>query len=170
MCIRDRISTVWQTKKAGESLRNLETRDDSTCKMSLSEWSDGFDPNSASKNNRGSMHIASFSLLGHKNRNDPNLSFPSTISKDNSNHTDTQRKVYDDLKSLRKHTEFWNGKEFIKVQVAFFLPHRIAQNEQKPPAMDAAMQSAAVVWDGCLHLTICFCPVKHATASDVMML
>ena len=115
------ISTIWQSKKARECLQNLEINDDSTYKILLSEWSDGFDPNSTSKNNRGSIHITSFSLLGHQNRNDHNLSFPSTISNDNSNHIDIRRIVYDDLKNLRKPTEFWIGKEFIKVQVIHFL-------------------------------------------------
>ena len=85
-------------------MQNLEIQDDSTYKILLSEWSDGFDPNGTSKNNRGSIHITSFSLLGHTNRNDPNLSFPSTVSKDNINHIDIRRNVYDDLKSLRKPT------------------------------------------------------------------
>ena len=38
--------------------------------------SDGFDPNGTNKNNRGSIHITTFSLLSSKNSNDPKLSGP----------------------------------------------------------------------------------------------
>jgi hypothetical protein len=57
------VSTAWQSKKAKEALCSLETKDDSTYKILLADWSDGFDPNGTSKNNRGSVHAVTCSLF-----------------------------------------------------------------------------------------------------------
>lgn len=116
----DNVQSIWETKKARECLNNLDPKDNETYKILLHEWSDGFDPGGSNKNNRGSIHITSFSLLAQKNSNDPRLTFPSTISSDKSDHIEIRRIVYEDLYKLRQKTKFYNGKEFINVQVIYF--------------------------------------------------
>ena len=99
----------------------MEIQDDNTYKILLCEWSDGFDPNGMNKNNRRSSHVTSFSIFGKDSRNDPHLSFPATATNDKSNKIELRKKIYDDLKKLREPTRFFNGKQFIFVQVIVFL-------------------------------------------------
>ena len=111
------ISTVWQTKKALEALRSLETKDDSTHKILLADWSDGFDPNGTNKNNRGSVHAITCSLFSEGNRNDRDLSFLVGVSHDKSDHLEVRRAITNDLKALREPTEVFDGTKMMTIQV-----------------------------------------------------
>ena len=108
-------------KKAKKALSSLETKNDSTHKILLADWSDGFDPNGTSKNNRGSVHAITCSLFSEGNRNDRDLSFLVGVSNDKSDHLEVQRAINDDLKALREPTEIFDGTHMIKIQVVHFV-------------------------------------------------
>jgi hypothetical protein len=115
------VSSVWQTKHARKQLETLEPKDDSTHKILVMIWSDGFDPNSNNKNNRGSVHVITFSLFADLNRNDRNLTFVLSVSADKDDHNFILNKLYEDLEKLRQPTEFFDGEKIIKVQVISFV-------------------------------------------------
>ena len=107
----------WQSQRAREILKRHKGND---ChKVLMCEWSDGFDPNRKNKDNRGSVHITTLSLLGYKNHNDRNLSFPITVASNKSDLIEIRRKIYEDIKLLEKPTPFFDGKKVIMIQ--FFL-------------------------------------------------
>ena len=111
------ITTAWQSKKATEALRSLVTKDDSTYKILLADWSDSFDPNGANKNNRGSVHAITCSLLCEDNRNNRDLSFLVGLSNDKSDHMEVRRAMYKDLKELAEPTMVFDGTKMMRIQV-----------------------------------------------------
>ena len=113
---------VWQTEKAKESLCNLENNDSDSCKILPGEWSDGMDPNKRNKGNCGSVHVTSFTMIGHKeNSNDPSPIFPASIDTNNSNQMDSHHMLCEDLCELREPATFFYGAKMMKVQVMHFL-------------------------------------------------
>ena len=101
------VEEIWQTNKAKETLKNLENNDNESHKLLIGEWSDGMDPNGRNKNNRGSVHVTSFTMVGKKeNSNDHNLTFPVSISSDKSNHTEVRQTLCEDTKKPREPTIF----------------------------------------------------------------
>ena len=96
----DGVCCTWQCTKAKEAQRKLEKTDFVCFKALLSEWSDGFDPNGKTKDNRGSVHITSFTLYSEKEQNSQHLSFPVIATPDKSDKNKTRTLVYDDIKQL----------------------------------------------------------------------
>jgi hypothetical protein len=120
-CNGGTVRTAWQSKKASEALKSLPTKDDSTYKILLADWSDSFDPNGTSKSNRGSVHAITCSLLCENNRNNRDLSFLVSLSNDKSNHMEVRRAMYKDLKELAEPTKVFDGTKMIKIQVVHFV-------------------------------------------------
>ena len=91
------VRNVWQTRRAKDCLRSLNVDDDNYYKIFMMEWSDAFDLNGVNKNNRGLVHVTTFSLFDEKHSNDVKLTFPASISNDKNDHREIRNKIHEDL-------------------------------------------------------------------------
>ena len=82
---RNTVGCVWECSRAQQLLKSQNIVESDVNHILMVLWSDGFDPNDT-KDNRGSAHIITFSLLSNTNKNDKNLSFICAVTSDKDDH------------------------------------------------------------------------------------
>lgn len=85
-------------------MNNTENDIDGVSEILITEWHDDFEPNTQSKQNRGSAWILSVTILTTRDiKNSQHYTFPIAIGEKNSSHEDVLSIFYDDIqKSVDK--------------------------------------------------------------------
>lgn len=112
------ISSYWQTKAAEDIFESLECVGSGCGKILLLLWSDGFDPNSSNKSNRGSVKAISMTVLAEDDLNDYRHTFLLCLCREDSDLQEIWTKNFEDLESLRKPQEFFDGENIVRLQHA----------------------------------------------------
>ena len=91
-------SECQQVKNIYEHMNNKDNDIDGVSEILITEWHDDFEPNTQSKQNRGSVWILSVTILSTRDiKNSQHYTFPIAIGEKNSSHEDVLSIFYDDI-------------------------------------------------------------------------
>ena len=110
---------IWKSPHAKKQLQSLLDRNSNSMKAALVKWSDGCDPNTSSKGNRGSVHVCTVTLIS-LNDNDSCYTFLMHMGRKDCNHYKVNKILIEDLKFLRVSKCYYDGNKFNIMQFLEF--------------------------------------------------
>ena len=114
------VGCAWECRRAKQILEIEDKGENDVNNILMVLWSDGFDPNDT-KDNRGSAHIITFTLLSNSNKNDRNLSFICAVSSDKEDHNEIRRRLYEDIADLSTTKSYYDGDSIFKARIFHFI-------------------------------------------------
>ena len=110
---------IWKSPHAKKQLQSIVDRNNNSLKGALVKWSDGCDPNSGSKGNRGSVHVCTVTLFAGENNN-PNFTFLIHVGREDTSHYEVNKALLQDLQFLRVPKLYYDGDNFDTYQFLEF--------------------------------------------------
>lgn len=154
--IAQSVGGYWETDRAFELSNKLSScdQDEDVQKLLISIWSDGCDPNSRNKSNRGSLHITTVSVLSDIDRNCENNTFVVAIGREGGDHSFVRELLYKDIKKLEKTHSYFDGKRILKLQIILLCNLADRPERSETTGFGSHMGELTMRWGHICHIPV----------------